>query len=269
MSAYEHQQHYQHKHQPHGSHYDYQEPLAEDVPIGSLHVKAQMGFIRKVYGILLVQLGFAALWMIFVLNNRTMLRYVQRQEWLGIIFGITTIVGTLALACSRTLARSVPINYGILGVVTFCTAWTTSYLTTFFDTEIVAQAALLTGATVAGLTYYAWNSEGRFNYWKASFYTSIAILAVQLGSLFFFRPDAASVILSLLFAASSCLSIIFQTEAIIGKKDVKYSKDDYILAAMNLYIEIGQLFIEILKLLQKLQNEAEKDKKKKKRSDRE
>ena len=199
--------------------------------------------------------------------NKPLLRFVRHSQIIGMMFSIITLIGVLSLAFSKKLASTVPYNYYILAGTTFSTAWTMSYFCAFFDPEIVAQAALLTGASVGGLTYYAWNSEGRFNYRKASLYASGAILLVQLTSMFLFRPNLTNLVLSVLFGISSMFSILFQTEAIIGKKNVKYTKDDYICAAMNLYIEIGQLFMELVKILNALSGEDKKKDKKKKRDD--
>ena len=81
--------------------------------------------------------------------------------------------------------------------------------------------------------------------------------------MFLFTPNFTNIVLSILFSASSMISILYQTEAIIGKKNVKYTKDDYICAAMNLYIEIGQLFMELLKILNALKADSDSEKKKK------
>jgi len=43
--------------------------------------------------------------------------------------------------------------------------------------------------------------------------------------------------------------ILFDLYLIIGENGVGYSKDDYIIAAMTLYIDIMRLFMEILRLV--------------------
>ena len=164
-----------HQHRAQESH---QQPTAEEMDTSSLHQKSQLGFIKKVYGILFAQLGFSALWVITVFLNKGLLRFVRHHSGIGLMFSIITLIGVCTLAFSKKIASTVPYNYAILGVTTISTAWTMSYFTAFFDPEVIAQAALLTGGTVGGLTYYAWTSDGRFNFKKASVYASLAILFV-------------------------------------------------------------------------------------------
>jgi len=57
--------------------------------------------------------------------------------------------------------------------------------------------------------------------------------------------------------------LIYDTQILIGGKKKELSMDDYILGAMLLYMDIIALFLRILKILNKLQGEEGKNKKKK------
>ena len=232
---------------------------------GSLHGKSRMGFVRKVYGIVCAELLFTAIWAAFVYNTPWLARIVVGNNFLGVIFGIVAFVGTLTLALNRSIARTVPLNYAILSAVTFSLAWSVSYLTTFYPASIILTAAFSTAAAVAGITYYAMTSTTDYNYAKAFLYSSLAILLFQLGAIWFMPADSYNFWVSVLFAISSSISILYNAEGIIGKKQLKYSQDEYICAAMNLYVEIIQLFIEILKILDKLNKDKKAEDQKKKR----
>ena len=248
------------------SHQHQTEHQSEDNHLdGELHGKARIGFIRKVFGIVCAELVFTALWVSLVYNSRALQRLVS-GTFLGIIFGVTAFVGTLTLALSRSIARKVPLNYAILLAVTFSTAWSVSYLTIFFPASTILTAACATAAAVAGITWYAMTSNAQYNYGKAFLYSSLAILGFQLFAIFFLPVDAYNFWLSVLISISTSISILYHAESIIGKKQRKYSQDDYICAAMNLYIEIIQLFIEILRILDKLNKNKDEDDKKKKRN---
>ena len=45
--------------------------------------------------------------------------------------------------------------------------------------------------------------------------------------------------------------LIFDTQLILGRFGMQYEIDDYILAALNIYIDIIQLFLFILNLLRR------------------
>ena len=47
--------------------------------------------------------------------------------------------------------------------------------------------------------------------------------------------------------------LVYDVQLISGKFGIQYSVDDYIFAAMELYIDIIRLFLEILRILAKFQ----------------
>lgn len=243
---------------------DYHHQSSSDHLAGNLHGKARLGFVRKVFGILAFELIFTALWIVSVKSSVNLHHMVKGSHGLGIFFAIITFIGTLTLALSKTAARTVPYNYAILSTVVFSMAWTTSYACTFYSIDTIMLAALGTAAAVGGIYFYALTSTATYNYAKAFLYSSLFILGFQLFSMFFLARDAYDFWISVLFSITTSISILYHMEAILGKKSVRYSQDDYIQAAMNLYIEIVQLFIELLKILDKLKDD-EKNKKKEKK----
>lgn len=230
----------------------------------NLHGKARMGFVRKVYGIVCAELVFTAIWVTIVYNSPALTRFVVGSTGLGYLFAFVSFVGTLLLALSQSFARTVPGNYIVLGAVTFSTAWSVSFLCSFFPASSVLMAAFATASAVSGITWYSFTSTADYHYGRAFAYSSLAILAFQLIAIFFMPIDAYNFAVSVLFAISTSISILYHAEAIFGKKGFRYTQDDYICAAMNLYIEIIQLFIELLRIIDKLNKDSDKDKKKKK-----
>ena len=232
--------------------YEDQHQSAEDHLAENLHNKARLGFIRKVFGILTFELVFTGLWIVAVKSSSTIHNLVSQSHGLGVFFAIVTFIGTLVLSHSKTAARTVPYNYTILSAVVFSMAWTTSYTCTFYTNNIITLAALGTAASVIGIYYYALTSTATYNYAKAFLYSSLFIFAFQLSSIAFLARNAYDFWISVVFAITMSIGILFQTEAVLGKKSAKYCQDDYIQAAMNLYTEIMQQFIELLKILDKL-----------------
>lgn len=55
-----------------------------------------------------------------------------------------TIVVSIALVCYQSVARSVPVNYILLGVFTFCEAYIVGMLCAFSKPKLVLMAAVLT-----------------------------------------------------------------------------------------------------------------------------
>ena len=93
----------------------------------------RMGFIRKVYGILALQLSITAMSIGAVQLNPSMHAAMQEHGMMAGFLFIVSVVIELALICNRDLARRVPTNYGLLAIFTLCQAFYFSFVTTFYD----------------------------------------------------------------------------------------------------------------------------------------
>lgn len=67
-----------------------------------------------------------------------------------------------AIFCSRSLARSVPTNYILLSIFTFCISYLVAFVTTAYDPATVIMAAVMTAGIVVSLTIYAMTTKTDF-----------------------------------------------------------------------------------------------------------
>jgi len=65
----------------------------------------------------------------------------------------------------------------------------------------------------------------------------------------FWRDPIVQLIYACLGALLFSIYIIFDTQMILGKGDLKYSLDDAYLAAIKLYLDIVNLFLSILRIV--------------------
>eukprot|EP01071_Lankesteria_metandrocarpae_P001202 Lankesteria_metandrocarpae@DN1369_c0_g1_i1.p1 len=216
--------------------------------------KIQHGFIRKVYGILSVQLLFTcALGAYFTLSTVAQ-TWIFAHAWLPITCSIVAIVLMIALACSSTLAQRVPINYILLTIFTGCEAVFVGYAcakaakTT--GGEVVLQAFVATAIITIALTIFAFQTKYDFtSSFAILFYVSIAGMIFAIFSLFFKSPWVQGLV-SAIFALIMCAHIVYDTQLMIGNGKIKASVDDYVLCVMCLYVDIINLFMYLLRLLQ-------------------
>lgn len=157
------------------------------------------------------------------------------------------------------MARSVPTNYAILGVLTFSEAYSVATITQFYQREIIQMALIGTLGIVSSLTLYAMTTKRDFTLMGGSmFMFMMGIMILGIFNWFFQIP----LITGLLFCAGFVMEgfyLIYDVQLICGQKRGKFEVDDYILAAMNLYIDIIRIFLKLLQILQKLQENKEKD----------
>lgn len=111
------------------------------------------------------------------------------------------------------------------------------------------MAGGLTAAVVVGLTIYAATTKKDFTMMGGFLFALVMVLII--GSLFaiFIRSKWLSLGLSILGALVFSLYLIYDTQLILGKNKRKFAIDDYIMAAMNLYLDIINLFLYILSIL--------------------
>lgn len=177
--------------------------------------------------------------------------FAKSHMYLYVVAFAVSLITLYSLVCYPELSRSVPTNYILLFLFTFAESYLVANMTMLFTPTTVLLASLLTAAIVIALTIYAFKTETDFTYAGGALFVVLsAVIVVSLFAMFI-----QSKILDLLIAfVSACLFgmyLIYDTQLIIGGegKAAAYSLDDYVLAAMNVYIDIIQLFIEILRLI--------------------
>jgi FtsH-binding integral membrane protein len=141
-----------------------------------------------------------------------------------------------------------PTNIGFVFLFTFLEGIFISpfiYLLGRTQPGVVGQAALLTGAAFGALTLYTFVSRRDFSAWGGFFTIGLVVLIVtSLLNMFFQNPTA-----SLWLAAATVFVfgglLIFDTWRL---RNV-YGPDDYVQAAVAIYLDLLNMFLAILSLL--------------------
>lgn len=107
----------------------------------------------------------------------------------------------------------------------------------------------LTSAVVISLTIYAFFTETDFTWLGGILFVLSAVLIVCGLFLIFFPSKALSIVIGALGVTVCGLYLIYDTQLILGNKEQKFEIDDYVLAAMSLYVDIVQMFLYMLRLL--------------------
>ncbi len=226
------------------------DPYAADDLSKGLAQDSRLGFIRKVYGILSAQLSMTAFAVCLAMIDQTASRdFFRRATPLLIVALMVYIVTLYALGCYRSIARSVPTNYILLGLFTASMSYMVASITSFYEPEIVLAAAVLTAAVVVGLTVYAITTKTDFTYCGGAMWAFFFVVLTCTIMSFFLRGRVAQVWISGLIIFMMSFYIIYDTQVIVGNHELKLEIDDYVFAAMMLYIDIVRLFLEILKIL--------------------
>lgn len=228
---------------------------ADEQPFDYNNAGVRLGFIRKVYYIisfmLLVTFGMVA-----VTYFVPAVRYWQVQNyWLMIVCSVLTLIIMYVLGCFRQVARAVPWNYLLLFLFTLCMAYTVSYITAQYTGEAIIIAVGITAAVVIALSIYATCTTTDFTTcWGLMIVLGVAML---IGSIIgiFLRNRWFDVGMAVLGVITFGFYLVVDTQLVIGKNSRAYGVDDYIMAAVAIYMDIIQLFLQILRLVGQAQNQ--------------
>ena len=209
--------------------------------------KIRIGFIRKVYCILFMQLlfTFGICCLAFVKKIR---EFVSSYPLIYYLVAIVSFIIIIILSCFQKVAKKVPTNYILLFLWTLCEGYLLLTVCSYYSFKIVLTALGLTVGITVGLTIYACYTKtdftmcggmlfcfligfiffGLFGFWFGKWlYTLYCFLGVLLFSLY----------------------LIYDTQLVLKKFGNGYEIDDYIFASLSIYIDIINIFIYILSFL--------------------
>lgn len=206
----------------------------------------RLGFIRKVYSILAVQLSITAIFVGLASGVPEIGSWMLGRP--GLL--IAAIVGYFATAfpiiCCRGLSRRVPINYILLGTFTVCLTIMCGYIAMNYDYQIVLAAMTCTAAVTIAVTVYAMTTKSDFTIFGPVLFIVGFVFVFICPFFFFWWGRALHLVYCVLGIILFSFYLLFDTQLIMGGKRYECSIDDYILAAMILYLDIINIFLYIL-----------------------
>ncbi len=223
---------------------------------------ARLGFIRKVFGILSAQLLLST---IFVLGAVVYTSIKGRDDAikqlissniilpLYVICVFAIIITAILICCC--FRRVFPANYICLGIFTLAESFILFLICASYPPDTVLIALALTTAVTIGLTVYAMITKTDFTYCGAFLWMFLFSFIVFM-ILFFLCVPRLDKRIKHLYIGICCVGVIiyslyliYDTQLVMGKCGVEYSIDDYVFAALNLYLDIINLFLYILRIV--------------------
>ena len=207
------------------------------------------GFIVKVYSILLIQLLITTLFVILALYFPSLKSFLNNSTLFYILALILIFSVLPVLICYPHLLKAVPYNYIFLFVFTLGESYLVAMFTCNYTPKSVIVALILTLSTVLSLTYYAWTCKSDFTIYGGVLSSLLCLLIVGSFILIFVRIPFLYLVTDIFSLMLFSAYLIYDTQIIV-RNDTKYhiTSEDYILAALNLYLDIINIFIEFLSL---------------------
>ncbi|XP_014205210.1 protein lifeguard 4 isoform X2 [Copidosoma floridanum] len=205
-------------------------------------IKIRMAFIRKVYGLLSMQLLMTVIIAgVFCFVN-PIKAYVQENPWPIMISFFATFAILIVL---HFKSREHPTNLILLALFTIVQACTIGIVVSLYDVVLVVEALFITLTVVIALTGFTFQTKRDFSAMAAGLFSCLCVLLIGSLLQIFIQSNAMELLLCVGGALLFSFFIIFDTQLLMKT----LSPEEYILATINIYLDIINLFLYILRIL--------------------
>lgn len=221
----------------------------ESSPKFDIELQMRLGFIRKVYGIVSVQLVLTTVLCACSVVFPSFAKFQHENTALLWVSLFCSIICLLVLTCFPIVARTVPTNYILLTIFTLFEAYLVSTICSTTSPRIVLMAASMTCALTLGLTIYACITKSDFTVYNTLFFIGTLTLFFFGFFLLFTQNKVIHIVFCCAGVLMYSLYLVYDTQLLIGNKENRLEADDYIYGAMMLYLDIINIFVFLLRLL--------------------
>ncbi|KAI0597218.1 transmembrane BAX inhibitor motif-containing protein [Biscogniauxia sp. FL1348] len=205
-------------------------------------------FIRKVYTILTVQLAVTAVVSGLSFWSTDYKQWIQSHPAMVWV----SLFGSMAfMLLTYWKRKSYPTNLLFLSVFTLFEAYAISVIVSFYRTQIVLNAVILTGGIFVFLTAFACQTKYDFTSWMPYLFGALwGLLLFGFMAAFLPYSSTGELIYGGLAALIFSGYILVDTQLVLRKHHV----EEEIAAAISLYLDIINLFLAILRILNSQSN---------------
>jgi len=200
--------------------------------------------VRRTYGLVFLSILVTMLGAGFAFTQPQLMAAVIAHPF------ITFFCMFIPLIMAQRAAREFPRNVIFTCLFTFIEGiWLAPFLMLAEQSSpgAVSQAAVLTFAAFGGLTLYALLSRRDFSAWGSFFIIGLVVLFVAMLFNMFFHSAAAALWLSAVGVLVFSGLLVFDTWRIL--RSGTFGQDDYVIAAVQIYLDLLNLFVFILSLV--------------------
>ncbi|XP_074316160.1 protein LIFEGUARD 2 [Silene latifolia] len=203
-------------------------------------------FIRKVYSIIAIQLLVTIAVAAVVVTVKPISHFFTATSG-GLACYILLIITPLIVLCPLYYYHQKhPVNYLLLGIFTISLAFAVGLTCAYTSGKVILESAILTAAVVVSLTLYTFWAAKRghdFNFLGPFLFGALFVLIIfAMIQIFFPLGKIGVMIYGCLASILFCAYIIYDTDNLIKR----YTYDEFIWAAIALYLDIINLFLSLL-----------------------
>merc|ERR1719321_1318445 len=185
-----------------------------------------------------------------------------QHQWLMALSCVVTIGTLCAMMCCRDVCRQFPTNYFLLFGFTIFEGIMIGFVSAAYTGGSVTFCVAITAAIFLSLTIFAWTTSTDFTGYGP--YLFGALMGFCMFGLAMWIMGMAGIYLpwmmmmyNLFGVLIFTMYIVFDTQMILGEMgghQFQFSVDDYVFAALTLYLDIINLFLYLLRIFGERKN---------------
>lgn len=213
----------------------------------------QKRFVSKVYTILWFQLLFTFSYIGLCNQYKPLQLFYSSQLGVNLIYCcmLLLLLSSCFLFCLFDSIRQFPYNYLYLSGFTILITYPLGIFGVLLSSQTLLLSILSTTGIFTGLTIYSYQTK--INYTMYGNILIILLYALFMFGIFipFFHIPILYTIYSVGGAVLFSFYIVYDTQLIINCKnrELIYTVDDYVIAAVNLYLDFINLFIFMIDII--------------------
>jgi len=216
--------------------------VAAAAPVRSGAERATL--VRRTYGLVFVGIVVSIFGAALAATQASLLNAVVAHPFIGMICWFAPFM------MLQAAPRAYPRNLMLMLLFTFIGGVLLAPALLFYvrvQPGVLAEAGLLTFAAFGGLTLYAAVSRRDFSAWGGFFAVGLVVLLVTMVLGMFFHGIGGSLWIAGVGVFIFAGLLVFDTWRIL--RSGQFGEDDYVIAAVTLYLDVLNLFLFILQLV--------------------
>ncbi|GLI62948.1 hypothetical protein VaNZ11_005802, partial [Volvox africanus] len=210
----------------------------------------RQGFVRKVFGLLAVQLAITTAVAGFIVFSPAVKTYLLTNPLVVVLALVASFGIIISFTFSSTARQSHPLNLMLLFIFTAAEGVLVGAASSHVRTDIVVLAFGLTAGITAAMAIWALTTKEDITTKGSALYA--CLLGLVFASLVgvFVKTTAFNIAMSGIGAVLFSIYIAYDVQCLLGGEH-KYavSPDEYVMGAIAIYLDIINLFMHILRAL--------------------
>lgn len=207
-------------------------------------------FIRKVLGLLTVQLLLTAAVAMPIVMKKHVRHFLHANPWVCFIALVLSITLLLVLACSETARRRHPTNLLLLGAFTLAQGCLMGTVSATYATNAPIVGVLITAAVSLALIVYALQTSVDFMASGGMLYSAVVVLAVVALAEHFLGFKTLHLLIGGCGALLFCAYLVFDVQLqASGESSYAVNADEYVFGAINVYTDTINLFLHFVQVV--------------------